>query len=72
MRLRARAYDQKREKLWVLQQTRLPFLPSSWKEQLQKATEEEGIRMREEKSWTLSQLRGQVQSSAEADEDQIR
>lgn len=49
-----------------------PFLPSSLKEQLQKATEEEGIRMREEKSRTLSQLRRQAQSSAEADEDQIR
>ncbi|XP_074191524.1 centrosomal protein of 164 kDa isoform X5 [Rhinolophus sinicus] len=51
----------------------LPVSPEvSLKEQLQKATEEEGIRMREEKSRTLSQLRGQAQSSAEADEDRLR
>lgn len=50
----------------------LPFFPSFLKEQLQKATEEEGTRMREEESQRLSQLRTQVQCRAEADEDQIR
>ncbi|XP_035884419.1 centrosomal protein of 164 kDa isoform X7 [Phyllostomus discolor] len=58
-----------------------PLLGFSWegmdeagflKEQLQKATEEEGTRMREEESQRLSQLRAQVQCRAEADEDQIR
>ncbi|XP_035884421.1 centrosomal protein of 164 kDa isoform X9 [Phyllostomus discolor] len=47
-------------------------LQSFLKEQLQKATEEEGTRMREEESQRLSQLRAQVQCRAEADEDQIR
>lgn len=49
-----------------------PFLLSSLKEQLQKATEEEGNRIREEESQRLCQLRAQVQSSAAADENQIR
>ncbi|XP_016060214.1 PREDICTED: centrosomal protein of 164 kDa isoform X2 [Miniopterus natalensis] len=42
------------------------------KEQLQKATEEEGARMREEEGRRLSQLQAQVLSGAEADESQIR
>lgn len=50
----------------------LPLLCSSLKEQLQRATEEEETRMREQQSQKLSQLRAQVQSSAEADEDKIR
>lgn len=49
-----------------------PFLPSSLKEQLQRATEEEETRMREEESRRLSRLRARVQSSTEAHEVQIR
>uniref|UniRef100_A0A452QJ44 Centrosomal protein of 164 kDa n=1 Tax=Ursus americanus TaxID=9643 RepID=A0A452QJ44_URSAM len=48
------------------------FRPSSLKEQLRKATEEEETQMREEESRRLAQLRAQVQSSAEADEGHIR
>uniref|UniRef100_A0A452T4G2 Centrosomal protein of 164 kDa n=1 Tax=Ursus maritimus TaxID=29073 RepID=A0A452T4G2_URSMA len=48
------------------------FRPSSLKEQLRKATEEEETQMREEESRRLAQLRAQVQSSAEADEGRIR
>uniref|UniRef100_A0A5F9DLK7 Centrosomal protein of 164 kDa n=1 Tax=Oryctolagus cuniculus TaxID=9986 RepID=A0A5F9DLK7_RABIT len=47
-------------------------LESSLQEQLQKATEEEEARMREEESQRLSRLRAQLRSSTEADEDQIR
>uniref|UniRef100_A0A5F9CWQ4 Centrosomal protein of 164 kDa n=1 Tax=Oryctolagus cuniculus TaxID=9986 RepID=A0A5F9CWQ4_RABIT len=50
----------------------LMFLQSSLQEQLQKATEEEEARMREEESQRLSRLRAQLRSSTEADEDQIR
>lgn len=50
----------------------LPLLCSSLKEQLQRATEEEETQMREQESQRLSRLRAQVQSSSEADEDQIR
>uniref|UniRef100_A0A8C2W6F1 Centrosomal protein of 164 kDa n=1 Tax=Chinchilla lanigera TaxID=34839 RepID=A0A8C2W6F1_CHILA len=50
----------------------LVSLQSSLKEQLQKATEEEEARMREEEGRRLSRLRAQVQSSVEADEEQIR
>ncbi|KAM9659653.1 centrosomal protein of 164 kDa [Trichechus inunguis] len=44
----------------------------SLKEQLQKATEEEEARLREEESQKLSRLRAQVQARAEADRDQMR
>ncbi|KAM5316901.1 centrosomal protein of 164 kDa isoform 6-T7 [Glossophaga mutica] len=47
-------------------------LQSFLKEQLQKAAEEDGTRMREEESQRLSQLQAQVQCRAEADENQIR
>ncbi|KAB1255006.1 Centrosomal protein of 164 kDa [Camelus dromedarius] len=50
----------------------LSLLGSSLKEQLQRATEEEETRMREQESQRLSRLRAQVQSSMGADEDQIR
>lgn len=50
----------------------LPLLCSSLKEQLQRATEEEETQMREQESQRLSRLRAHVQSSSEADEDQIR
>uniref|UniRef100_A0A8C9PYE0 Centrosomal protein of 164 kDa n=1 Tax=Spermophilus dauricus TaxID=99837 RepID=A0A8C9PYE0_SPEDA len=52
--------------------TPLVSVLSSLKEQLQKATEEEEARMREEEGQRLSQLRAWVQSSTEADEEQIR
>lgn len=57
---------------WTLSRLALPFLPRLLQEQLQKATEEEGTRMREEESQRLARLRAQVQSSAEADADRIR
>ena len=50
----------------------LPLLCSSLKEQLQRATEEAETQMREKERQRLSRLRAQVQSSSEADEDQIR
>uniref|UniRef100_H0VM69 Centrosomal protein of 164 kDa n=1 Tax=Cavia porcellus TaxID=10141 RepID=H0VM69_CAVPO len=50
----------------------LVSVQSVLKEQLQKATEEEEARMKEEEGQRLSQLRAQVHSSVEADKEQIR
>ena len=56
----------------VVPPANLPLLCSSLTEQLQRASEEEETQMREEERQRLSRLRAQVQSSSEADEDQIR
>ncbi|XP_042636299.1 centrosomal protein of 164 kDa [Orycteropus afer afer] len=78
LELRQEKVQQLREKLWQEEKEEILQLHqqkekslSSLKEQLQKATEEEEARLREE-SQRLSQLRAQVQSSAETDEAQMR